>query len=56
MSFWIELDSNMKHIERETYSLLEWAGDIGGLYDGLQLLVGFFLAPIASFMMRIQLQ
>lgn len=44
---------NMNHslttIERKTYSVLEWVGDVGGLVDGFKL-VGFLIAwPIASF-------
>ena len=34
--------------ERETYSLLEWLGDIGGLIDAFRYLGGFIVAPIAS--------
>ena len=29
---------------RKTYSLLDWLGDVGGLLDGLYLLVEFFIA------------
>ena len=39
-------------ISRQTYSLLEWVGDIGGLYDGLSLLVNYFVSPFASFVLR----
>ena len=35
----ITLDSTISQIERETYSSLEWLGDIGGLYDAM-LLIG----------------
>lgn len=36
-------------INRQTYSLLEWLGDIGGLFDGLRIIGGVFIAPISSF-------
>lgn len=38
--------------ERETYSLLEWLGDIGGLFDALILIAGAIVAPVASFNMN----
>ena len=38
-------------IERQTYSLLEWVGDVGGLYDGLLIVLGpiFSLTTIFSY-------
>ena len=30
-SFWIEVSSNLRTVERKTYSSLEWLGDLGGL-------------------------
>ena len=36
-------------IERQTYSLLEFIGDIGGLFDGLQLLARLIVTPVAAF-------
>ena len=54
-SFWIELDASMTTIERSTYSILDWVGDIGGLLDGLRFIGSFLLAPIATFLIRIEL-
>ena len=34
-----------KVIERQTYSLLEWLGDIGGLFDALRLIGAGLVAP-----------
>ena len=42
-SFHPNLDSNLKKTNRKTESLLDWMGDCGGLYDGLNLIVGSFL-------------
>ena len=54
-SFWLELSPSLMTIERKTYSMLEWLGDIGGLFEGLTR-VGFFLvAPIANFAMKMEL-
>lgn len=44
---YLNLDSEVT--ERETYSLLEWLGDIGGLLDALRHIGTFVVAPITSF-------
>ena len=54
-SFWIEHDSSLTTIERQTYSFLDWLGDVGGLLDGLKLFASFLVAPIAAFSMRAEL-
>ena len=54
-SFWIELDASVTTIERSTYSILDWVGDIGGLLDGLRFIGSFLLAPIATFLIRVEL-
>ena len=46
---------NSKVIERQTYSLLEWLGDIGGLFDALKLIGAALVAQIAGFSMEAQL-
>lgn len=35
--------------ERQTYSILDWLGDLGGLYDALFLIVKVILSPISVF-------
>ena len=52
-SFWVEHDASLTQIERVTYGLLDWLGDVGGLLDGLKLIGGFFVAPIAAFSVRV---
>ena len=47
-SFWIELNQELTVIERATYNLLDLMGDIGGLYDGLFLLIKGIIRPIAA--------
>ena len=37
MALGIRLSADMTMHEREIYSLLEWLGDVGGLYDGLRI-------------------
>ena len=45
----------MTTIERQTYSILDWLGDVGGLLDGLKIIGSLLIAPIASFTMRVEL-
>ena len=37
-----EFDLNLYRIDRETYNLLDWIGDIGGLYSAVMLLLALF--------------
>ena len=30
---WIELGQDLIYVERQTYSFLEWLGDVGGLFE-----------------------
>ena len=51
----INLDSNVSIIERSTYSCLEWLGDIGGLYDAMQLIGRALAYPIDIFALNVEL-
>ena len=51
-SIYTEFGQSMKEIERQTYSLLELFGDVGGLFDGFRILFGLVLAPVSAFNMR----
>ena len=55
ISIWLEIDQDLTTIERSTYSLLEWVGDIGGLFDGLLYLCGYLISPFAGMSMRAML-
>lgn len=44
-SMTIRSSSSTTIINRQTYSLLDWLGDIGGLMDALMYLIQFLLAP-----------
>jgi len=48
-SFWMNIDHSLTSIERETYSILEWFGDVGGLFEGLKLIAAIFMTPLANF-------
>ena len=39
-------------VNRETYSLLDWLGDLGGLFDALKLLCAFAISPISGFTLK----
>ena len=39
-----EFDMNMHVINRNTYTLLNWLGDIGGFGEGLVIIFGFTIA------------
>ena len=46
------MDTSLTTIDRQTYGLLDWIGDVGGLFDGLKLVGAFLVAPFASFAMQ----
>ena len=52
-SFYMELKQEKSTLERQTYSLLEWVGDVGGLYDGLSIIGHFLTGPIAVFAVKV---
>ena len=46
------LDPDLTIIERQTYSVLEWLGDVGGLFDGLKIIGGVIIGPMAEFSLK----
>ena len=48
-SIHFELNKSLKRTDRETYSLLDWLGDCGGLLDALYVIGSVLAAPFASF-------
>ena len=54
-SVWIELSQDEFMTERDTYSLLEWLGDVGGLFDMLRLMGSWLVVPFATFRLSSQL-
>lgn len=45
----------MKTIYRQTYSMLDWLGDIGGLTDALVLILAALVYPISTFALKAKL-
>jgi len=46
------IDLDQQVTERETYSLLEWLGDIGGFLDALKYIGRIIAAPIAAYQFK----
>ena len=44
-----DLEKSLIKTNRETYSLLDWVGDIGGLLDGLFLIGDILVGPFATY-------
>ena len=44
-----------KRWSRQTYSLLDWLGDLGGLYDALRVICGAIIAPVSNFVLEMTL-
>ena len=51
----IKVNPDQKKTSRQTYSMLDWIGDIGGLYDGLNVIGALLIKPIAYFAMNTKL-
>ena len=43
------MDTDVMNWSRQTYSLLDWLGDIGGLYGMICTLASFMVYPMAKF-------
>ena len=41
-----EFDLNLTRIDRETYNLLDWLGDLGGLKEALMIIFGTIYSMI----------
>ena len=54
-SSYVTLTMDQNVIERQTYSFLEWLGDIGGLYDALRLIGVLIMAPFTAFRLKSEL-
>ena len=41
-----EFDLNLYRVDRDVYSLLDWIGDIGGVMEGLVVIMGVLLGAL----------
>ena len=46
---------DQKNWTRETYGLLDWLGDLGGLFDAMRYIAHVLVLPFASFALRTSL-
>ena len=51
----INLGQDLTVINRTTYSLLEWLGDVGGLFDAFLMIGSFLLGQIPAYALRVEL-
>ena len=51
----LKFSLDLRLTERSTYSLLEWLGDIGGLFDALKLIAVPLVSPFAKFFLSLEL-
>ena len=54
-SSYLTLTMDQNKIERQTYSFLEWLGDIGGLFDALRIIGVLLMAPFTAFQVKAEL-
>lgn len=52
MSVSFELSKDLRQINRQTYSFLDWLGDVGGLLEALFAIGDLFIGPFASFALK----
>ena len=45
----VRLDVDLTMVERSVYSILEYLGDLGGLFDALHRILGALVAPLVAF-------
>ena len=54
-SVYFELSQDESKIERQTYSFLEWLGEVGGLFE-ISKVIGFFIVlPFSSYRIKSEL-
>ena len=54
-SVWLELGQSIFKVERNTYSLLEWLGDVGGLFDGLCIIFSSLFGSLATLSLKFKI-
>ena len=52
MSSEFKVSIDRQNYSRETYSLLDWMGDLGGLIDALIIVTNYIVAPFAGYRLQ----
>ena len=51
----VNLNEDLKQIDRETYSMLDWLGDIGGLIEALKVFGEVIISSMSMFAFKSRL-
>ena len=51
----MEISQDVVLWQRQTYSVLDFLGDLGGLFDALRVIGGASIAPFSKFIMQVTL-
>ena len=54
-SVWIEISPDIVHHSRSVYSVLDWLGDVGGLFDALTLIARVLLSSLTTLIFKLGL-
>ena len=50
-----EFNKDLRQINRQTYSFLDWLGDCGGLLDALHFIAKIFVSPLSIYALNSKL-
>lgn len=51
----VNMSKDLRQINRETYSLLDWLGDVGGLLECLQIIGELLISSVSIFVFKARL-
>lgn len=51
----VNFSLDTQHINRQTYNILDWLGDMGGLLDSLYMITAVIIYPISQFALKTKL-
>ena len=54
-SIQITLDEEISKYSRQTYSLLDFLGDLGGLFDALRLIAAALVSPFSALALKVSI-
>jgi len=54
-SIWIEISPDTVQHSRSVYSVLDWLGDVGGLFDALNLIARVLLSSLTTLIFKLGL-
>ena len=54
-SIQITLDEEISKYSRQTYSLLDFLGDLGGLFDALRLIAAALVSPFSTLALKVSI-